>query len=399
MLKSLSALLFVLFLLSCAPQPPKQITWKHLSSTNGDIETPNAGNQQTSSAAFDVDKDGDIDFFVTERTQAPSVVLYRTENQTWTRYIVEAEALHIEAGRAVADIDGDGDLDVVFGGDSQSNGVWWWENPNPHFEQQTAWKRHTIKNSGATKHHDQMFVDCDGDGKTELVFWNQNERSLYLAEIPQDPTQEPWDYHAIYTYSNQSEPPQRGIYPNWKGINEHEGLAQADIDQDGVMDIVGGGMWFKHVKGDAFEAHVVDGGNTFSRSAAGQLVQGGRPEIVLVPGDGRGPMMMYEWKNDSWAATTLIDTVRDGHSISILDFNGDNHLDLFNAEMRLGHNPDAKCRILLGDGAGHFKDYIVSSGYGNHESLIVDLDGDGDYDIFGKPYTWEAPRLDIWLQD
>jgi hypothetical protein len=32
-----------------------------------------------------------------------------------------------------------------------------------------------------------------------------------------------------------------------------------------------------------------------------------------------------------------------------------------------------------------------------HEGRIVDLDGDGDLDILGKPYTWQAPRLDIWI--
>jgi hypothetical protein len=28
---------------------------------------------------------------------------------------------------------------------------------------------------------------------------------------------------------------------------------------------------------------------------------------------------------------------------------------------------------------------------------VADLDGDGDLDILDKPYNWEAPRVDIWL--
>jgi hypothetical protein len=39
----------------------------------------------------------------------------------------------------------------------------------------------------------------------------------------------------------------------------------------------------------------------------------------------------------------------------------------------------------------------VSSGIANHNSKIADLDGDGDYDVLGKPYGWKTPRLDIWL--
>lgn len=28
-----------------------------------------------------------------------------------------------------------------------------------------------------------------------------------------------------------------------------------------------------------------------------------------------------------------------------------------------------------------------------------DVDGDGDLDVLGKPYSWNAPLLNIWLQD
>jgi hypothetical protein len=30
---------------------------------------------------------------------------------------------------------------------------------------------------------------------------------------------------------------------------------------------------------------------------------------------------------------------------------------------------------------------------------LVDLDGDGDLDVLGKPYTWSAPRVDVWLNN
>jgi hypothetical protein len=97
--------------------------------------------------------------------------------------------------------------------------------------------------------------------------------------------------------------------------------------------------------------------------------------------------------------TDLVSSVRDGHSIGIVDFDGDGHLDVFNAEMRLGSNSDAKSRILLGDGEGTFRVHVVSQGFGHHEAKIVDRDGDGDYDILDKPYTWEAPRVDVFLQE
>ena len=30
---------------------------------------------------------------------------------------------------------------------------------------------------------------------------------------------------------------------------------------------------------------------------------------------------------------------------------------------------------------------------------LSDLDGDGDLDLLNKPYTWETPRVDVWLNN
>ena len=397
------SMVFVLLTLlneSAYPQQASSVRWKHLSSDQGDIEAPNKGAQQTATAVFDIDKNGINDFVITERSEAPSAVWYRRSSTGWTKYLIDDTPLHIEAGSAVHDIDNDGDLDVVFGGDGRSNYVWWWENPYPDFDPATPWKRHEIKNSGENKHHDQMFGDFDGDGKTELVFWNQNAHRLFLAEIPDDPGNTvTWEFTEIYSWSGDSEMEQRGTYPGWKSVNEHEGFARADIDGDGKIDIIGGGRWFKHIGGTKYLPNIIDAGYSFSRSAAGQLIKGGRPEVILVVGDGIAPLIMYEWQEGTWSGTVLIEEVDNGHTLDIIDFDGDGNLDIFNAEMDLGQNPDAKAWILFGDGKGNFRKTVVLEGYGNHESRIADLDGDGDYDILGKPFKWKAPRLDIWLNE
>lgn len=43
----------------------------------------------------------------------------------------------------------------------------------------------------------------------------------------------------ICCYSSDSEQQQRATGPSWKRVNEHEGLAAADIDGDGLLDILG----------------------------------------------------------------------------------------------------------------------------------------------------------------
>jgi hypothetical protein len=357
--------------------------WKHLSSADGDLLPPGPGQQQTASLILDVDLDGVMDFVVTERTETPSVLWYRRNGNGWEKYVVDNTRLRIEAGGDFFDIDGDGDLDISFAGDASSNQVWWWENPYPNYQPDQPWIRREIKNHGSNKHHDQIFGDFDHDGEMELVFWNQGEASLFLAEIPSNKDQEPWDMTPIFTYSS----------------GNYEGLAKADVDMDGKADIVGGGHWFKHVQGSQFEVNVIDPGQTFTRAAAGQLKADGWSEVVFVAGDGSGRLKWYEHDGANWIGHDLLGFDADhGHSLAIQDVNGDQNLDIFCAEMRLnGGNEDAHMWMFYGDGQGSFEAKVIAEGFGNHESKLGDLDGDGDMDILGKPYNWETPRLDIWL--
>jgi hypothetical protein len=373
------------------PPPEAALKWKHLSTKTGDLPVPNAGAQQTASLVLDIDKDGVNDFVITERSEAPAAVWYRRGKQGWTKYLIEAKPLHIEAGGAFADIDGDGDLDIVFGGDWMSNQIWWWENPYPNYDPATPWTRREIKNSGATQHHDQLFGDFDGDGKLELVSWNQGANALYWAPIPADPkSTQPWSLTEIYSNPAKS-----------------EGLDAADINGDGKLDIVGGGRWFEYAGKGKFTAHVIDDDMKNTRAAAGQLKKGGRPEVVFVVGDGVSRLKWYEWTGKEWAGHDLLGAdVVHGHSLRLADVDGDGNLDVFCAEMGkwtekspTADNPQPKMWIFFGDGKGNFRKDEIASGYGNHESRVADLDGDGDLDILGKPYNWDAPRLDIWLQE
>ncbi|MEM7133170.1 MAG: Ig-like domain-containing protein [Chloroflexota bacterium] len=366
-------------------------TWDHLSSANGDIEVPNGGSEQTSSLVLDIDLDGINDFVIAERTQAPSVVWYQRNSDGWLRHIVDDTSLPVLLGEALHDIDDDGDLDIVFAADGQGPQIWWWENPYPNFAPLVPWTRREIKNSGKTKHHDQIFGDVDNDGNVELVSWNQQVGAdLLVINIPADPQ------------NFVGEWPRASIA---SGANSFEGLAIADIDLDSKLDIVGAGRWYKHITGTGpadwqFQEFVIESDLNlkFARMAAGQLISGGRPEVVIAYGDASGPLKWYQWNGSTWDDQTLIANFVNGHSLTIADINEDGHLDIFNAEMgNPGDGVNADSIIFYGDGAGNFQSQTVSVGIANHESRVADLDGDGDLDILTKPFKFGVPRLDIFL--
>jgi sugar phosphate isomerase/epimerase len=94
-----------------------------------------------------------------------------------------------------------------------------------------------------------------------------------------------------------------------------------------------------------------------------------------------------------------------GHSLQVADIDGDGNLDIFAAEMAkwtesqiMPDNPNATAWIFYGDGQGHFRKTVFSTGIGFHEARVADLNGDGKMDILDKPYNWEVPRVDVWLQ-
>jgi sugar phosphate isomerase/epimerase len=384
-----------------------EVQWQRESSSTGALPVPSTSREQTGDTIARLDKSSPAtDFVLSFRVVGPALVWYRRmPDRTWSRYIIEKEFLAIEAGGTSFDVDGDGNADIIFGTDSSSNKLWWWENPYPNFDPAVPWKRHVIKDGGATQHHDMVFADVKGTGRPQLIFWNQGAKTVFLSEIPKDPRNSgPWDLEPIFV--------------GHAGEGEHgaalyaEGLFAYDIDGDGHLDLLAGNFWLRNEGNGKFTPiRIAEIGG---RIRAGKLKPGKYPQIVVAPGDGSGPLMIYECADSAdpaapgvWVGRKLLDRdMTHGHSLELADIDGDGNLDIIAAEQGKWtraatplDNPDATAWILYGDGKGNFRITVLASGEGWHDTKVADFDGDGDLDILQKPYAWDAPRVDVWLNN
>ncbi len=175
---------------------------------------------------------------------------------------------------------------LVFGGDWQSNKVWWWRNPGKDWKPDVPWERHTIKRTGGTQHHDQCFADFKGAGRAQLAFWNQGAHALYVADIPPNPRRvEEWPLETVYS----------GIIS--RSTPYTEGISAFDVDGDGRPELLAFNHLFKYVGKGKWSATKIGevGGLIF----AGRFIKDApQAQIVISPGDGQGPVRWYQCQGD-----------------------------------------------------------------------------------------------------
>jgi len=354
--------------------------------------------ERTTCVVGDLNADGVPEVVIGARE--PRAELYwlgRTASGEWQRHDIAVDFGRIEAGGDLADIDGDGDLDLVTGEDYRGNAIHWWECPDNPTE---PWVQRVVYRMPENQSHDQMLADVDGDGRPELYFWNQRGEALYWARVPDDPRVSPWPTVALVA----------------TGVKE-EGLSVADVDGDGRMELVAGLSWYRLRTDGTWERHVFAEGYVSPKSVVADFDGDGRPEIVISEGDASlnqreyGRVVRFAAGDDPeapWRAEVLHDRLLDPHSLQVGDFDGDGRPDLFVGELGLpgGSHPHPPAeRIFLSRG-DHMEEHVIDRGVGTHEAKVIVLDG--RVGIVGKPYrslSSEAPRgedvdgVHLWLPE
>jgi hypothetical protein len=109
------------------------------------------------------------------------------ENPSWERHDV-GRAPALAPGGALGDITGNGRPDLVTGQNIRAHNLWWLEVPE---DPRRRWTRRLITDD-FEKYHDIAVADVDGDGDNEVVALSQESETVFYYDIPDDPRREPW---------------------------------------------------------------------------------------------------------------------------------------------------------------------------------------------------------------
>lgn len=330
-------------------------------------------NERTLCVVGDVSGNGIPDIVLATRNPSPAVYwLGRNDAGVWVQHFMDQDCEKLDAGGFLADINGNGRLDFIAGGDGSCDGIFWWENPEDATQ---PWRRTTIFRMPANQCHDQFVADLDGDGRQEVYFWNQRSETLFCAPIPDDPYQSPWPT----------------VRPIASGMRE-EGLAAADVDGDGKLELIAGQSWYRTSSspGGEWERHPYIEGYVSTRVLAADFGTG-QVEIIVAEGDAtiyKPPMGLGKYARVArckpgtdvtalWDVEVMHDSLLDPHSLVAADFNGNGSLDLFVGELGDPNgnddHPPAQ-RVYLNQG-GQFEEIVIDEGLGTHESKAIALDG------------------------
>lgn len=113
--------------------------------------------------------------------------LFWYENPGWKRHEM-ADVTNLDVGAAFGDVTGDGRNDLVAGQGIGHTDLYWFERPSDPREK---WEKRLITD-GFEKYHDVAVADVDGDGENEVVGLSQESETVFYYDIPDRPRRTPW---------------------------------------------------------------------------------------------------------------------------------------------------------------------------------------------------------------
>jgi len=316
----------------------------------------------------DIDGDGDFDI-ICAYNQSGDILWFENMDGTgtvWTEHEVEINFSGAKTADP-ADIDGDGDMDVV-GSAYSSDEICWFENEDGTG---TSWDEHLVNMQSFDGAHSACTADIDGDGYMDIVgaaamlnditWWKNNDGS-----------------GTSWTETN--------VESMFNGVNS---VRSADIDGDGDFDVIAAGRyadaihWWENDDGigTVWTEHMITDSLTDAISAFPCDINGNGYMDVL--GASNDDSDIIWWENTDGTGTNWqehsVDWGFDGvYSVCAADIEGDGDLDIIGAAV----SGDEVAWWENEDGTGmswdeHYIDYFDNA----YSVAATDLNSSGCLDV------------------
>lgn len=320
-------------------------------------------------ALADLDADGDVDVVAGATTDDDILWFENTDalGQTWQGRTVD-DAVGTPRGVTLADVDSDGDLDigVALEGD---DAVRWYENQTPH--RNARFPDETLIADNLSSLRGLYTGDLDGDGDVDLAFGDLTADSVVWWANPGDGAGD-WVETVVVT-----------------GFADPYTVEMVDMDLDGDLDILAGARnsskvsWFENTAGDgsAFTERTIASSLDVPQVFSGDIDCDGDLDVVILElfGD-----MFSWWENTggdglTWVERSVDMTVDNPLHAKVADIDADGDSDIVVAGV-VSDTIDW-FENTGGDGLTWTKHSVTT--HFNEAAWVdtADFDGDGDLDI------------------